>query len=118
MLQELQQLKLKLIVFYGLLIEELLIILLKELLLKKIKIWNSLKNVPILSTIDTYELGQICDAVNCCKAKKGEYIIKQSEKGDEFYILDEGEVMLLKFLIQVKKNKMLKIIKKEIILEN
>ena len=63
---------------------------------KREKYENSLKNVPILSTIDTYELGQICDAVNSCKAKKGDYIIKQGEKGDKFYILDEGEAYAAK----------------------
>ena len=52
---------------------------------------NSLKNVHILSTIDAYELGQICDAVKSEKAEKGDYIIKQNEIGDKFYILDEGE---------------------------
>ena len=63
---------------------------------KREKYENSLKNVPILSTIDHYELGQICDAVNSAKAKKGEYIIKQGEKGDKFYILDEGEAYAAK----------------------
>ena len=63
---------------------------------KREKYENSLKNVPILSTIDTYELGQICDAVNSAKAKKGDYIIKQGEKGDKFYILDEGEAYAAK----------------------
>ena len=52
---------------------------------------NSLKNVHILSTIDAYELGQVCDAVKSEKAEKGDYIIKQNEIGDKFYILDEGE---------------------------
>ena len=63
---------------------------------KREKYENSLKNVPILSTIDHYELGQICDAVNSAKAKKGDYIIKQGEKGDKFYILDEGEAYAAK----------------------
>ena len=63
---------------------------------KREKYENSLKNVPILSTIDNYELGQICDAVNSAKAKKGDYIIKQGEKGDKFYILDEGEAYAAK----------------------
>ena len=63
---------------------------------KREKYENSLKNVPILSTIDNYELGQICDAVNSAKAKKGDYIIKQGEKGDKFFILDEGEAYAAK----------------------
>ena len=63
---------------------------------KREKYENSLKNVPILSTIDAYELGQICDAVNSEKANKGDYIIKQGEKGDKFFILDEGEAYAAK----------------------
>ena len=57
---------------------------------------NSLKNVHILSTIDSYELGQICDAVKSEKAEKGDYIIKQNEIGDKFYILDDGEAYATK----------------------
>ena len=63
---------------------------------KREKYENSLKNVPILSTIDHYELGQICDAVHSEKANKGDYIIKQGDKGDKFYILDEGEAYAAK----------------------
>ena len=52
---------------------------------------NTLKKVEILKSIDPYELGQICDALKTKNFKKGEYIIKQGDKGDVFYILDEGK---------------------------
>ena len=52
---------------------------------------NTLKKVEILKSIDPYELGQICDALKTKTFKKGEYIIKQGDKGDIFYILDEGK---------------------------
>ena len=52
---------------------------------------NTLKKVEILKSIDPYELGQICDALKIKLITKGDYIIKQGEKGDEFFILDEGK---------------------------
>ena len=51
---------------------------------------STLKKVEILKSIDPYELGQICDALKTQNFKKGDYIIKQGDRGDVFYILDEG----------------------------
>jgi cAMP-dependent protein kinase regulator len=51
---------------------------------------NTLKKVEILKSIDPYELGQISDALKTAYFKKGDKIIKQNDKGDVFYILDEG----------------------------
>ena len=58
---------------------------------KREKYENTLKKVEILKSIDPYELGQICDALKTQNFKKGEYIIKQGDRGDVFYILDEGK---------------------------
>lgn len=44
-----------------------------------------------MQTIDPYELSQISDALQVQKVSAGEYIIKQNEAGDRFYILEEGE---------------------------
>lgn len=69
----------------------------KEAAIKKRNRYEaSLKKVPILSTIDVYELSQICDAIKSEKVDKGTYIIKQGEQGDKFYILDEGEAYAAK----------------------
>jgi len=51
---------------------------------------STLKKVDILKNIDPYELGQICDALKPQTFNKGDYIIKQDDRGDVFYILDEG----------------------------
>jgi cAMP-dependent protein kinase regulator len=51
---------------------------------------NFLKSVDILKSVDTYELTQICDALKVEKVKADEYIIKQGEEGDKFYIIEEG----------------------------
>jgi cAMP-dependent protein kinase regulator len=58
---------------------------------KREKYENFLKSVEILSTIDNYELGQIADALKVEKVHKGDYIIKQNEEGDRFYIIEDGE---------------------------
>ncbi len=51
---------------------------------------NILKKVEILQNLDPYELGPICDAIKTQNFMKGDFIIKQGEIGDTFYILDEG----------------------------
>ena len=57
---------------------------------KREKYENTLKKVEILKSIDPYELGQICDALKSETFNKGDYIIRQGDRGDVFYILDEG----------------------------
>jgi cAMP-dependent protein kinase regulator len=65
---------------------------------KREKYENFLKNVEILSTIDSYEIMQISDAIKSAIYKKGDYIIKEGEIGDIFYILEEGECVATKTL--------------------
>lgn len=63
---------------------------------------NFLKQVEILKEIDPYELSQICDALKSVKVKKDDFIIKQNDDGDDFYILEEGEAYVTK---KVSSNK-------------
>ena len=58
---------------------------------KREKYENFLKKVDILSTIDSYELGKICDSLKVGLFKKDDYIIKEGEMGDVFYIIEEGK---------------------------
>ena len=58
---------------------------------KREKYLNFLKNIDILSTIDEYELMQICDSLKTGIFYQNDYIIKENEMGDVFYILEEGE---------------------------
>ena len=58
---------------------------------KREKYENFLKKVDILSTIDEYELGKICDSLKVGVFKKDDYIIKEGEMGDVFYIIEEGK---------------------------
>lgn len=63
---------------------------------KRDKYEKFLKEVDILSTIEPYELMAICDAIKTGTYHKGDYIIKEKEIGDVFYILEEGECVALK----------------------
>jgi cAMP-dependent protein kinase regulator len=55
-----------------------------------------LKSVEILSNIDEYEKLQISDALKVAHFNKGEYIIREGEMGDVFYIVEEGEAIATK----------------------
>ena len=64
---------------------------------KKREIHHSfLKKVEILSSMDDYEISKICDALKTKKYKSGDYIIKQGDVGDNFYIIEEGEAFASK----------------------
>ena len=62
-----------------------------------------LKSVPILSQFSPYEINQILEAVRVKKYKKDDYIIRQNEKGNYFYILESGEVEAIKDGVIVKQ---------------
>jgi cAMP-dependent protein kinase regulator len=64
---------------------------------KRTKYEAFLKSVSILQTIDPYELSQICDALQTEKVEAGDYIIKEGEGGDKFYIIEDGEAYAEKF---------------------
>ena len=70
---------------------------------KREKYENTLKKVEILKSIDPYELGQICDALKIKNFEKGEAIINQGDKGDIFFILDEGKAHAEKVFEEGKK---------------
>ena len=70
---------------------------------KREKYENTLKKVEILKSIDPYELGQICDALKTQNFSKGDFIIKQGDRGDVFFILDEGKAHAEKIFEDGKK---------------
>ena len=59
--------------------------------LKREKYENFLKSVDILSTMDKYEISQVSEALKRCTFNAGDFIIRQGEVGDVFYIIEEGE---------------------------
>ena len=65
---------------------------------KRQRFENLLKSIKIFQTMNDYEIGKLADIFMEKTVKKGEIIIKQGEKGDNFYILEEGEACAIKEL--------------------
>ena len=55
-----------------------------------------LQKVQILSTMDNYERSKLADAFKELTYNDGEYIIKEGEEGNAFYIVEEGEAVATK----------------------
>lgn len=70
---------------------------------------NFLKSVEILNAVEPYELSQIADALKTCYYNTNDYILKEGELGDVFYIIVEGDAIATKTLepgkppVEVKK---------------
>eukprot|EP00163_Fabomonas_tropica_P013036 TRINITY_DN2446_c1_g1_i4.p1 TRINITY_DN2446_c1_g1~~TRINITY_DN2446_c1_g1_i4.p1 ORF type:complete len:532 (+),score=176.59 TRINITY_DN2446_c1_g1_i4:427-2022(+) len=61
-----------------------------------------LNHIPILDPLTQKEKGELADAMQPKHFKDGDVIIKQGVKGDEFYIIEEGEA---KVTVQKKPGK-------------
>lgn len=48
--------------------------------------------------MDPYERSKLSDAFVECKFKEGDYVIKEGELGDAFYIITDGEAIATKTL--------------------
>lgn len=57
-----------------------------------------LRNVPILSDMDPYERSQLADALKTVVYEGGDYVIREGEVGDSFYIIEEGTAKATKVL--------------------
>lgn len=55
-----------------------------------------LKDVPILSTLDSYQLSKLADALFSETFEPGQEIIKEGDVGDKFYIVESGEAVVTK----------------------
>lgn len=55
-----------------------------------------LNRVEILKELDPYERGKICDVLQSQNFVKGDLIIREGEKGDKFYMIQEGSAEALK----------------------
>ena len=48
--------------------------------------------------MDPYERSQIADALKQVKFNKGDYVVREGDKGDVFYFVVEGEAIATKTL--------------------
>jgi CRP-like cAMP-binding protein len=55
-----------------------------------------LREVPLLGSLLEYERLTLADALKPEKYSKGEYIVRQGEDGDKFYIVENGKVKVEK----------------------
>lgn len=55
--------------------------------------------------MDPYETTQVCDGIKDAKYKPGEYVIREGEKGDIFYMIEEGELLATKTMEQGQEPK-------------
>lgn len=65
---------------------------------KRDKYDKFLEKVTILSTMEPYERSKLADAFKEYKFKAGDFIIKEGDAGNEFYLLEEGECIATKVL--------------------
>ena len=63
---------------------------------KREKYEKFLKSIEILSTVEPFELTQICDELRRCFFKSGDFVINEGELGDVFYLIEEGRASALK----------------------
>jgi len=71
--------------------------------IRKRELYESfLERVPLLESLLPYERSIIADALESRTFKDGELIIKEGEKGDAFYIIEKGRVVVTKGTVEVK----------------
>lgn len=55
-----------------------------------------LGSIELLDQMDPYEKSKIADALKPCKFLKGEYVVKEGERGDSFFFVEFGEAVATK----------------------
>lgn len=71
-------------------------ILLDKTATKRRMYGDFLKDVPILSSLDNYQLSKLADALFSESFEAGTEIIKEGDVGDKFYIVESGEAEVTK----------------------
>ena len=65
---------------------------------KREKYEQFLEKVQIFATMEPYERSKLADAFTERRYKEGEYIIREGESGNEFFLLQEGRAIATKTL--------------------
>lgn len=65
---------------------------------KRARYDDFLKKVDIFSTMEPYERSKLSDAFKQLSFKKGDFIIREGEPGNDLYLLEEGEAVATKTL--------------------
>jgi len=73
---------------------------------RRSKYESFLKNVALIANLDQSERSHVADALVCETFKKGDYIVRQDEPGDKFYILEEGQLYAMKSIDNQSKRVM------------
>eukprot|EP01016_Furgasonia_blochmanni_P046332 TRINITY_DN6660_c0_g1_i2.p1 TRINITY_DN6660_c0_g1~~TRINITY_DN6660_c0_g1_i2.p1 ORF type:complete len:248 (-),score=94.50 TRINITY_DN6660_c0_g1_i2:273-1016(-) len=55
-----------------------------------------LKSVELLDTMDPYERSKIADALKPVKFHPNDYVVRQGEEGDTFFIIEDGQAIATK----------------------
>lgn len=63
---------------------------------KRQKYEDFLQKIEILKELDNYERQKVCDCLETEEFNKGDYIIREGDAGDKFYLIQEGTAEALK----------------------
>ena len=56
--------------------------------------------MPILQSMDHYERSKIADVIKEAKFQPGDYVIREGEEGNQFFIIIKGQAEATKTLSQ------------------
>ncbi len=57
-----------------------------------------IKSIKIFDNLEPYELGKLCDALKSKTYKKDEYIIKEGDMGQNFFLIMSGTAIATKMI--------------------
>jgi len=55
-----------------------------------------LSKVELFAELDAYEKSKLCDVLQTEQFEAGQAVVRQGERGDKFYLIEEGEAVVKK----------------------